>query len=522
MIDSHAHIDTKPFDADRDAVIQRAVEAGVEAIVIPDIEPERRTHLIEVVDTYAMLYRGIGIHPHHVANRTDSELEAIWEGATGNRVVAIGEIGLDYYYDFAPKDIQQHWFREQLRIAKKANLPVIVHNRESDNDVLSIIEEEQDGTLRGVLHCFSSSTEVLQRALDAEFFVSFTGNITFKKSPLADVVANVPDDRFMIETDSPYITPEPHRGKRNEPSFVAYVASKIAEIKGSTMQDVVEKSTKNARTFFGLTMLLLMLASTCAIAQPTPPRDEDYPDDRDWELALDTYYADSVAYEQWIKPRNLGVGFSIGSQTNIEFQHLTQQYDWRATASGDSPSKWILHKPGTEPRRSFSFNGLFSAGFTATYGITNALVVEGTLLYSENRGPAKDFGLDPITTIVAEGLALYSLNPYSKINFVPQAGVVYASINDGALVRTKVGISFGMGLGVNIPTSIGLFYPMFNVRFNYLLGTDSNRVVTRYVNETTGEQYTNSADPSLKSEDRANVGTFFSIPRLTILYYIPM
>jgi TatD DNase family protein len=171
MIDSHAHIDTKAFDEDRDVMLQRAWDAGVSSIIIPDIEPPRRAHLKQVVDSDPRLYRGIGVHPHHVGEITEAELAVIEAQCTEPKVVAIGEIGLDYYYDFCPPDVQKSYFREQIRIAKRHGLPVIVHNRESDADVLDILEEEQDGTLRGVLHCFSSGVDVLERLLYRQYHV---------------------------------------------------------------------------------------------------------------------------------------------------------------------------------------------------------------------------------------------------------------------------------------------------------------------------------------------------------------
>lgn len=521
MIDSHAHIDTKAFDADRKEMLQRASEAGITTIIVPDIEPSRREHLVTVVDSETWLYRGIGIHPHHVSTMANTDLDAIERGASEQKVVAIGEIGLDYYYDYAPKAVQQHWLREQIRVAKRVSLPVIVHNREANDDVLRIIEEEQDGTLRGVLHCFSSDVAVMKRAMDLNFHISFTGNITFKKSTLSEVVAQVPDHRFMIETDSPYITPEPHRGKRNEPAHVSFIAEKIAEIRGSAMQNIISQTTATTKKFFGL-LALLVTAASVAWAQPRMPRDEDYPDDRDWEIALDEYYADSVAFEKWIKPRTVGVGISLGSQTNIEFQQFVQRYDARSTAPPTSPEKWTTYQHDQGPKRSSSFDGLFALGGTITYGLYTNLVLEGSVFYSNNTAPARNYGLDPITTFTVETSALYSLNPYSKVNFIPQGGLTYATINDGTVVRSKIGLNLGLGLGMNIPTPIGLFYPMFNVRFNLFVGRDLDRVVTKYTDPETKEQWVNSADPTMKSEDKADVNTMFSIPRLTILYYIPL
>jgi TatD DNase family protein len=518
VIDSHAHIDAKAFDADRADVMQRAWEQGLTHIVVPDIEPQRREPLIQLVDSDPRLSRGIGVHPHHVAGLPESEWEVIEQGASHSRVVAIGEIGLDYYYDFAPQDTQITWFREQIRIAKRTQLPVIVHNREADDDVLQVIEEEQDGSLRGVLHCFSSDVRVLERAIHLGFLVSFTGNITFKRSALPEVVQAVPENGFMIETDSPYITPEPHRGKRNEPAHVALVAQKIAEIRGTTMERIVQITTQTTRAFFGL-LSLLLVATVAGVAQPTPPRDEDYPDDREWEVALDNYYADSVAYEKWIKPRKVGVGISFGTNTVVELQEYLQRYSTGGKNPSD-PGQWVYYERGAGPSRTSSFNGLAAYGGTVAVGVFTRLVLEGTFLFSENTGPAEDFGLDPIRYLVGEATALYSLNPYSRLNFVPQIGLVYASIDDGKFVRQKFGLNAGIGLGLNIPTSIGLFYPVFNVRFNFLFGTDENRVVQKYTDEA-GNQWVNSSNPNIKSEDLADVGTILSIPRFTLLYYFP-
>ena len=181
MIDTHAHIDVTAFDEDREAMLDRARAAGVTAIIVPDIERSRRSHLKEVVDAHPDLYRGVGIHPHHAGEMTQHDLDEIATQCTEPKVVAIGEIGLDYYYDFCPPDVQKLYFREQIRIAKAHNLPIIVHNRESDSDVMEILREEQDGSLRGVLHCFSSDVAVLDQAMDLGLHVSFTGNITFKK-----------------------------------------------------------------------------------------------------------------------------------------------------------------------------------------------------------------------------------------------------------------------------------------------------------------------------------------------------
>jgi TatD DNase family protein len=399
MIDSHAHIDTKAFHADLPDTLQRAWDAGIEAIIVPDIEPSRREHLREVVDRDARLFRGIGIHPHHVGDVASDALRVVEEDSHQEGIVAIGEIGLDYHYDFCPADVQKSYFREQIRIAKRRGLPIIVHNRESDQDVLDIIEDEQDGTLQGVLHCFSGGLDILERAMKIGMHVSFTGNITFKRSTLDDVIRAVPEDRFMIETDSPYITPEPHRGTRNEPAHVAFVAQKIAEIRNMSLTDVKTITTRTARKLFALSLALITL-TLASVAQPKPPVDEDYPNDRDWEIALDNYYADSVAYQKWIKPRRLGFGISLGSNTTVELQQYLQRYDPDPNAYGGDITdarRWVFYERDKGPDRSFSFEGLLAIGATVTYGLTTQLVLEATYFYSENTEPAKQFGLDPTT-----------------------------------------------------------------------------------------------------------------------------
>ena len=381
MIDSHSHIDADAFDDDRAEMLLRAWDVGITHIVVPDIEPSRRSKLIDVVDSDDRIFRGIGIHPHHVGEITPDAIDEVERRCKDSKVVAIGEIGLDYYYDFCPPDVQKSYFRAQLGVAKRNGLPVIVHNRDSDEDVLSIIKEEQDGTLRGVLHCFSSDENVLSRAIELGFHVSFTGNITFKKSTLDNVVRAVPEDKFMIETDAPYITPVPYRGKRNEPSYVRHVAERIAEIRNMTVEKVIERTSQTAKAFFGLATVLFA-ALTMVQAQPKAPNEDDYENDRDWEIALDNFIADSIAYEKWIKPRQLGVGFSIGSNTTVEQQKYLQTYDpaYSDTKTNTDPSRWKTYTRDVEgnPERSFSFESLTTYGATISYGVSTPLVLEAT------------------------------------------------------------------------------------------------------------------------------------------------
>lgn len=531
MIDTHAHIDVKAFDEDREAMLERARAAGVTAIIVPDIERGRRAHLKAVVDAHPDLHRGVGIHPHHAGDMSQQDLDEIAAQCTEAKVVAIGEIGLDYYYDFCPPDVQKLYFREQIRIAKAHGLPVIVHNREADSDVIQILREEQDGSLRGVLHCFSSDVSVLDQAIDLGLHVSFTGNITFKKSTLNDVVYRVPLDRVMIETDAPYMTPVPHRGARNEPSYVRLVADKLAEVKGMPLSEIIATTTSTARRFFGL-MTAVILCAVVTSAQPTRPNEDDYENDIDLEVALENYELDSIGWAKYVKPRSIGIGATFGSNTVVEQQTYRQRY-FRAIQGTAVSQRWESFEAEKGPSRSFSYDGLASFGGTLMYQLTTRIAVEGTFIYTKNEGDRALYGLAPIETGIIEGTMLYSLNPYNKVNFVPQIGMTYARQSDGRSSSDQIGMNLGIGLGINIPTSFGLFYPMVNVRFNFMFGTQRESVINSYP-VIAGEDQTyitedpsrpgvflhyNPINPAQTSVDKADVTTIYSIPRLTLMFF---
>ncbi len=258
IIDTHAHVYGERFEDDIDEVLGRAVEAGVEAIVVPATCPEEFDAVVAVARSHRMVHAALGVHPHHAHEVSDADLEQLEERAVEQGAIAIGEIGLDYYYEFSPRERQHEVLRSQLRIARRLELPVILHNRESDEDLLRILEDEQDGSLRLQLHCFSSSLEVLERALALGAMISFTGNITFRKSTLDEVVARVADDRLMVETDSPYMAPVPLRGSRNEPANVTLVAEKISAIRGQSLENIIQMTSSNARRFFGLIAVALV------------------------------------------------------------------------------------------------------------------------------------------------------------------------------------------------------------------------------------------------------------------------
>lgn len=253
LIDSHAHIDGEAFDEDRDEVIDSFKPAGIEAVIVPAADWNSLARVTELAKKHENIYAAVGIHPHDVKDLKEEDLETIKELAKDEKVVAIGEIGLDYYYDHSPRDVQKEYFRKQIQLAKELKLPIIVHDRDSAQDVFEIISSEYDENLRGVLHSFSGSIEMAQKYLDMGFYISFAGPVTFKNAVRPkEVSKEIPLDRLLVETDSPYMTPVPYRGKRNDPTYVRYVAEKIAELKGIDFEDVAKATTENAKKLFNI------------------------------------------------------------------------------------------------------------------------------------------------------------------------------------------------------------------------------------------------------------------------------
>ncbi|MFD1778958.1 TatD family hydrolase [Fredinandcohnia salidurans] len=253
LIDTHAHLNAIQYQEDLEEVIERAQSEGVEIIVVVGFDRETITRAIELADTYEFIYATVGWHPVDAIDMTDEDLKWIEELCSHPKVVALGEMGLDYYWDKSPKDIQKKVFRKQIALAKKVKLPIIIHNREATADIIEILEEEKASEVGGIMHCFTGSVEVAKQCMDMNFYMSFGGPVTFKnaKKP-KEVAAEIPLDRLLIETDCPYLTPHPFRGKRNEPSYVKYVAEQIAELKGVTFEEIAQKTSDNAKRFFGI------------------------------------------------------------------------------------------------------------------------------------------------------------------------------------------------------------------------------------------------------------------------------
>jgi TatD DNase family protein len=262
FVDSHAHLEGKKFDADREQVIARAREAGVETIVAigNGDGPGTLDCGIHLAEKYDFIYATVGIHPHEAEQAKDSDYAEMSELAENPKVIAWGEIGLDYYYDHSPREIQKQVFLKQMQLAQAAKLPIIIHCRPSDNsdnawdDCLSMIEEHFALTgLGGILHCFTGTWPHARRALDMGFMISFAGNVTFPKAQqIRDAARQVPLDRMLIETDSPYLAPIPHRGQRNEPAFVKETARQIAELRQASPEDIGVQTSQNFYRFFNL------------------------------------------------------------------------------------------------------------------------------------------------------------------------------------------------------------------------------------------------------------------------------
>lgn len=254
LVDAHAHLDAKPYAADRDEVIERLRQAGVRQVIAVGQwrAPGDFGGAHELAAAHPDLFHAtIGIHPHEVANVPAEDWEKLEELAARPETVAVGETGLDYYYEHSPRDEQQRWFRHQIALAQRLGKPLVVHTRDADDDTAAILQEGMPD--RTVIHCFTGGPERAQAYLDMGAHLSIAGVVTFKNAKdLREAVRIAPLDRLMVETDCPYLAPVPFRGKRNEPAHVRLVAEKIAEIKGLPVEEVATRTTENARRFFGL------------------------------------------------------------------------------------------------------------------------------------------------------------------------------------------------------------------------------------------------------------------------------
>ena len=253
--DTHAHYDDEKFDFDRDEVIKRAYSEGVSNIVNIGANIESSKRSVDLANEYDFIYAAVGVHPEEIETLPKNYIDILEDMVNKNRekVVAIGEIGLDYYCSDVPKDIQKKFFIEQIDLAKKVNLPIVIHSRDASRDTLDIIKSENVGSIGGILHCFSGSQEMANEVLDSGLYIAIGGVVTFRNAKkIVDVIKNVPLDRLLIETDLPYLAPEPLRGKRNESAYLKYIAEKIANIKEVPVDEVAKITTDNAKRLYRL------------------------------------------------------------------------------------------------------------------------------------------------------------------------------------------------------------------------------------------------------------------------------
>ncbi|MDR1619720.1 MAG: TatD family hydrolase [Clostridiales bacterium] len=252
LFDTHAHMLDHRFDVDREALLMRLHERGVTLLLEACTKMPEAQAVLALVSRYPFMVAALGTHPHETAGMQSEHLDELCALLARKRVVAVGEIGLDYHYDFSPRETQRKWFAAQLALARQHGLPVVLHVREASRDALDILHTHRDG-LRGVMHCFSGSYETAKRCLDMGLYIAFGGAITFRNAKRnMDVAEKIPLDRLLIETDCPYMTPDPHRGRRNEPAYVRLVCEKLAQIHEINAEKMAEITCRNGKTLFGI------------------------------------------------------------------------------------------------------------------------------------------------------------------------------------------------------------------------------------------------------------------------------
>ena len=252
IFDTHAHYDDEQFDEDRDELLKSMSDLGVGTIVDVSATYESCENVLALAGKYPYVYAAIGVHPDEVGELNEDKIQHMKELCRNKKVVAVGEIGLDYYWDNEPHEVQQKWFIRQLKLAEEVKKPVIIHSREAAADTMYIMKNYAQG-LGGVIHCYSYSREMAEEYVKMGFYIGIGGVVTFKNAKkLKDVAAAIPIEKIVLETDCPYMAPEPYRGKRNQSSYIRYVAEKIAELKEMSLEEVIAVTEKNARDLYGI------------------------------------------------------------------------------------------------------------------------------------------------------------------------------------------------------------------------------------------------------------------------------
>ena len=255
LFDSHAHLNDARFDEDREALIQKLQEEHVDLVLNPGADIETSISSVELANKYDFIYAAVGVHPHDVKDLDDTAIDTLRKLATENeKVVAIGEIGLDYYYDNSPREVQKEWFKKQIELANELKLPIIIHDRDAHQDTFEIIKNTKSPEIGCVLHCYSGNVELAKEYVKMGCYISIPGTVTFKNNKKTrEVAKEIPLEYLLIETDSPYMAPEPHRGTRNDSRNVKYIAEKIANVKEMSLEDIAKITYKNAMKIFEIT-----------------------------------------------------------------------------------------------------------------------------------------------------------------------------------------------------------------------------------------------------------------------------
>ncbi|QHT45099.1 TatD family hydrolase [Halobacillus sp. ACCC02827] len=253
LFDTHVHLNADQFEEDLEATIERAREAGVTYMTVVGFDRVTIPKALEIAENHEHIYAAVGWHPVDAVDMTEEDLEWIESLTDHPKVVALGEMGLDYHWDKSPAEVQKEVFRKQIRLAKKVKMPIIIHNREATDDIVEILKEENAAEVGGIMHCYSGPADIAKECIEMNFMISLGGPVTFKNAKLPKEVAKAVDlEHLLIETDCPFLAPHPNRGKRNEPAYVKLVAEQIADLKELTYEEVSEATTANALRFFGI------------------------------------------------------------------------------------------------------------------------------------------------------------------------------------------------------------------------------------------------------------------------------
>ncbi|MFC5714443.1 TatD family hydrolase [Thalassorhabdus alkalitolerans] len=253
LFDTHVHLNADQFEEDVEQVIEKARGEGVRLMNVVGFDRKTIKGALSLADKYDFIYASVGWHPVDAIDMTEDDLKWLEELSEHPKVVALGEMGLDYHWDKSPKEVQKEVFRKQIRLAKKVNLPIVIHDRDAHQDIVDILKEEKAEEVGGIMHCFGGSLEIARECLKMNFHISFGGPVTFKNAKRPKEVAKeIPMDKLLVETDCPFLAPHPYRGKRNEPAYVKLVAEKIAELKELSLEEVAEQTTSNAKKLFNI------------------------------------------------------------------------------------------------------------------------------------------------------------------------------------------------------------------------------------------------------------------------------